>query len=516
MPSVGKRLNLLLLVTFVPLTVMTIYLIVQINTFSRRYDASVENITIANNYNLTFKESIDYTLYIIITNSEHASELVDVTLPQRLIAEARTSFRQLSTETEDQESRSLLNRILRCLDSLETEVSAVEATATSPGYYDENMSRLELDIRVITELIQDQIQQYINHEAGNMEMIQSSIRRDVSHTVRLSITLFALILVLSLSIGNWISHSITDPVEKLVREVRSAGRSGSQPKAENPGTSAHGSAAGNEVQSTEEASETALYTYPTGDNDPVFYSSGDDEIEILDLTFHQMMERIEKLVGDIREEQENLRDMELRLLQEQINPHFLYNTLDAIIWLAESGQTQETVDMVSTLSSFFRTTLSGGRDFVSVAEERSHIDSYLKIQKFRYTDILRYEIRIPDEICHYRILKLTLQPLVENALYHGIKEKRRGGWIYVSGREEDGDLVFTVRDTGIGMTEEELAHSRALLSGKDKSEEKSGGFGLYNIQQRLRLNYGKEYGLTISSKYGEGTVVTARIPALDP
>lgn len=495
MPSVGKRLNLLLLVTFVPLAVMTVYLILQINTFSRRYDASVENITIANNYNLTFKESIDYTLYIIITNSEHASELVDVTLPQHLITEARTSFRKLSAETEDQESKSLLNRILRCLDSLETEVSSVEATATSPGYYDENMSRLELDIRVITELIQDQIQQYINHEAGNMEIIQDSIRRDVSRTVQFSLTLFAVILAVSLAIGNRISHSITDPVEKLVREVRSAGRGG---------------------QIEAEAAEDSLYTYPTGENDPVFYTSGDDEIEILDLTFHQMMERIEKLVGDIREEQENLRDMELRLLQEQINPHFLYNTLDAIIWLAESGQTEETVDMVSTLSSFFRTTLSGGRDFVSVAEERSHIESYLKIQKFRYTDILKYEIRIPDEICHYQILKLTLQPLVENALYHGIKEKRSGGWIYVSGREEDGDLIFTVRDTGIGMTEEELAHSRALLSGEDKSEEKSGGFGLYNIQQRLRLNYGKEYGLNISSKYGEGTVVTAKIPAVDP
>ncbi len=131
---------------------------------------------------------------------------------------------------------------------------------------------------------------------------------------------------------------------------------------------------------------------------------------------------------DIRVEELNLRAAELRV-QEQINPHFLYNTLDNIIWLAESKDTEQVVRMVSSLSSFFRTTLSKGREFITVKEEEQHIRSYLEIQQFRYRDILEYEIAIPEELYEYEIIKLTLQPLVENALYHGIKNKRGGGHI---------------------------------------------------------------------------------------
>ena len=148
-----------------------------------------------------------------------------------------------------------------------------------------------------------------------------------------------------------------------------------------------------------------------------------------------MVEQIGNLVEDIRVEQLNLRATELKLLQAQINPHFLYNTLDAIIWLAEAGEKDQVVMMVTALSDFFRTTLSKGRDFITVEEEERHIDSYLKIQQFRYRDILAYEIDIPEELYQYQILKLTLQPLVENALYHGIKNKHGLGHILVTGKK---------------------------------------------------------------------------------
>ena len=151
-------------------------------------------------------------------------------------------------------------------------------------------------------------------------------------------------------------------------------------------------------------------------------------------------------------EELNLRAAELRVLQEQINPHFLYNTLDNIIWLAESKDTEQVVRMVSSLSSFFRTTLSKGREFITVKEEEQHIRSYLEIQQFRYRDILEYEIAIPEELYEYEIIKLTLQPLVENALYHGIKNKRGGGHIRVSGALCQDVMIFKVQDDGIGMT----------------------------------------------------------------
>ena len=168
--------------------------------------------------------------------------------------------------------------------------------------------------------------------------------------------------------------------------------------------------------------------------------------------------------------------------------------------------------MVSSLSDFFRTTLSKGRDYITLHEEEMHIRSYLRIQQFRYRDILDYSIQIPQQMASYPILKLTLQPLVENALYHGIKNKRGRGHIEVIGREEEDRLVLSVRHDGIGMTAERLSHVRALICGDEMDEENPSGFGLFNVNQRLQLNYGTSYGLEIESVYGEGTTILAVIP----
>ena len=170
--------------------------------------------------------------------------------------------------------------------------------------------------------------------------------------------------------------------------------------------------------------------------------------------------------------------------------------------------------MVSSLSDFFRTTLSKGRDYITVAEEEAHIRSYLQIQQFRYRDILEYKIQIPETLYGYQILKLTLQPLVENALYHGIKNKRGLGHIVVTGQEEDGKLVFTVRDNGIGMKKDRLCFVRQMIAGEQKAEDSPSGFGLSNVEQRIRLNHGPGYGLTIDSEYGKGTEVKVVIPAV--
>ena len=221
-----------------------------------------------------------------------------------------------------------------------------------------------------------------------------------------------------------------------------------------------------------------------------------------------------KLVEDIRIEQLNLRATELKLLQAQINPHFLYNTLDTIIWLAEAGDSRQVVTMVSALSDFFRTTLSKGRDYITVREEEAHIRSYLQIQKFRYRDILEYEIRIPEELYQYQILKLTLQPLVENALYHGIKNKRGMGHIRVTGERRGDRLVFRVWDNGKGMEPEELERVRKLIRGSQAGGDGPSGFGLFNVAQRIFLNYGAEYSLSMESVTGEWTEAVVEIPAV--
>jgi two-component system sensor histidine kinase YesM len=207
-----------------------------------------------------------------------------------------------------------------------------------------------------------------------------------------------------------------------------------------------------------------------------------------------------------------LRKAELRTLQAQINPHFLYNTLDAIVWKAEAGDVDEVITLTSSLSDFFRISLSSGADWIPISQEKKHIEGYLKIQQTRYRDIMRYEIDIPDDIGDFYILKLLLQPLVENALYHGIKNNRGGGLITVTGRKEDGDLVFSVKDTGCGMTAEQLRKlSSRMKKGQPAVSEGGGGFGLVNVNLRIRLYYNQMAGLLIDSSEA-GTEVSFRVP----
>ena len=236
------------------------------------------------------------------------------------------------------------------------------------------------------------------------------------------------------------------------------------------------------------------------------------ELRNLTLQVNTMADRLEDMMNKSHEDERNLRKAELRTLQAQINPHFLYNTLDAIIWKAEAGEKSEVIQLTNALSNFFRISLSSGADWIPIRQERKHIEGYLTIQQTRYRDIMRYEIDIPDEIGEYYILKLLLQPLVENALYHGIKTTRGGGVIRITGRLTDGMLEFAVSDTGNGMTPEQLAELRdRMKKGQSAVSEGSGGFGLVNVNLRLRLYYNQTDGLQIVSDE-TGTTVSFRVP----
>ncbi len=227
---------------------------------------------------------------------------------------------------------------------------------------------------------------------------------------------------------------------------------------------------------------------------------------------NMMADDLEDMMRQRKIDERNLRKAELRTLQAQINPHFLYNTLDAIVWKAEAGDEEEVIRLTRALSDFFRISLSSGADWISISQEKKHIAGYLSIQRTRYRDILTYEIDIPDEIGSYYILKLLLQPLVENALYHGIKYKRGGGMIRVAGRREGEDLIFTVRDTGRGMDEETLENLRRNMAAEQPVHTSgTNGFGLVNVNLRIRLYYNVPEGLSITSG-PEGTEVSFRVP----
>jgi len=241
-----------------------------------------------------------------------------------------------------------------------------------------------------------------------------------------------------------------------------------------------------------------------------------EELSELAQQINVMANRLETLIERSRVEQENLAKSELRLLQAQINPHFLYNTLDAIIWQAQSGKSEEVIHLTRSLSDFFRISLSAGADWIPLSGEVRHVSGYLSIQKTRYRDILNYEIDIPEALQGGYIVKLLLQPLVENALYHGIKGKRGGGVIRVFAATEGEKVRFTVADTGKGMTPEELSRVVAVmrsdapaLSGVAPAEGSS--FGLRNVDARIRLFYRQQAGLEIESGPG-GTVVSFCVP----
>lgn len=473
--SMKKRLYALIAVCLVPLTIMMVYLLVLMNDVSQRYDAIVENITLANAYNIVFKENMDYLMYIIVVNAERAQELIDTDRPQAMIEEARDAFLELYDKADTDSSRESLRRIIKSLNTLEDRAGEIQEDVMAGGSYDENMNRLDFNVRVITDLIQEQIQKYIYEQAINMERLRIGIRKDVVHSIFLLGAVVAGIFATAFFVSGKVISSITKPIQKLCSVAKQAGQGDFQVRAE----------------------ETGTY-----------------ELTVLKESFNRMIEELGQLVEDIRIEQLNLRAAELQLLQEQINPHFLYNTLDTIIWLSESGDTEHVVKMVTSLSDFFRTTLSKGKDFIPVEEEKLHIQSYLEIQQFRYRDIMEYEIHFSDEVCQYEMLKLTLQPLVENALYHGIKNKRGMGHIQVCGRKEGENLVFEVTDDGIGMTKQRLCEVRQLIRGERTRDQEHSGFGLFNIDQRIRLYYGQEYGLTLESTYREGTQMQVMIPCV--
>lgn len=232
-----------------------------------------------------------------------------------------------------------------------------------------------------------------------------------------------------------------------------------------------------------------------------------EEVQLLSDGIENMVERLIWQINKNTEQEKQRRRTELALLQAQINPHFLYNTLDTIVWLIESGEISGAVKMVASLSNYFRFSLSRGKSVITLEEEEQHIRSYLEIQQMRYSDLMDYEIDIPDQLKKYILPKLTLQPLVENALYHGIKNRRRKGLIRLTGRKENEHIILEVMDDGRGMSEERLNEVRASLNAG-----KTEGFGLRTVHQRIRILFGGEYGLTLVSTPDVGTKIFVTIP----
>ena len=478
--SLRSRIFLIVLSCFIPLTALIGYLLYTQYTTVQAFDRVANSVNYASKYVKEFKERMDYSMYYATVWDKPVSELregiysvggVELVYPYDYIEEMRAACTEMSDIATVNSNRYLPDRIVNTLNSLERIIEEIEENMDEGGHYDENEELLE-DVRSLTDLVQENIQNYSNDENASFTAIKEDMMENTRKTLQSSILIVCVVGILTTIISNFTQRSVVQPVRKLC-----------------------------------EASKLVA----KGDFTVRSDVESKDEIAVLADNFNDMTVEIGRLVERIKEEQANIRNMESKLLQAQINPHFLYNTLDTIVWLAESGRDEEVVKMTSYLSEFFRTTLSKGKDYITLEEEKRHVESYLQIQQFRYQDIMDYRIEMDEEIMDYTVPKLTLQPLVENALYHGIKKKRGGGTILIEGKLEGNKILLKVIDNGKGMTEQELARLRRYIAGCEDGGKQ--GFGLGNVNQRIHRYYGEEYGIFFESEENRGTEAVIIIPA---
>lgn len=459
---IQQTMNRLVLPVVLSVIAVVAAILILMTAHTMRYSELLHNVTTASEFNQDFKSSIDQKMYYYVIGSRYSEGL-----PLDEVEAAQQLARELLNTTTQRESRLAISSVLRLCENLEEKIYQIRDTES----YDERQIQLENNINIITSLIQEYMYNYLYYEAVQLNALQHGMQVRLLTELVLLIGGTAALLVVLMRRTLRIGRSVTEPITALCTRMEQIGNGDLQR------------------------------------HEPV--ASDIRELRTLSEGFEKMAGRLCALLEETTQKQATLRRTELALLQAQINPHFLYNTMDTIIWLIEAGKSQEATQMVSDLSNFFRHSLSKGKDVITLSEEESHVRSYLQIQQARYADILRYTMDLPDKLGDVCIPKLTLQPLVENALYHGIKMKRGTGHIYILGKQEGADLVLQVTDDGAGMSEERL---RQLVQSMENGERV--GFGLSTIHERLRLLFGPEYGLTIHSREGVGTTVFVRIPRI--
>lgn len=465
--TLATKIRYSYLLLLIPIVAFLIFCFCNLWSSNRKYEDMLNSAMVASEFSLDFKKDYDYETYLLIVENK----TLDESKLGEMLKEANRIVDGLEELTDSKENRNRLASAKKYLNNLQIYKERIEQNLKDGNKYENNIEIWENDVQIVTALMRETIFQYIYYEIKDIQKARTEYQDFFMQMIRFSIIAFALILILITFLSYYIPLSITHPIRKLSEvtdqvakgdlTVRSDVRSGA-------------------------------------------------EVSVLNDSLNTMIDKINELLEQVKTEQGRLRKAEFELLQSQINPHFLYNTLDTIVWLAEAGEQKKVVDMVGSLSDFFRTSLNQGKDMVSVKEELQHSRSYLEIQQVRYQDILQYEIQVPEPLFCYLIPKITIQPLVENALYHGIKNKRGIGKIMITGKREKDYFVLIVEDNGAGMSRERLEAVREGMNQKSQTEKDI--YALYNVNERIRLNFGQKYGLSIDSILGEGTTVQVMLP----
>lgn len=390
---------------------------------------------------------------------------------QRMLIDS--ALRELNDmlDSAGEDEAQYLNAALRAIRTIDSYVDQLETQMDAGAAVSRNES-LYREIHSVGHLAGSMLDRYIENEIEHMGRFNAGIQRRLWLAALAVIALVAGMIVLSIRASDRLEDNIGASLYHLEQFANRI-------------------AAG---ELTERVPPTEI-----------------DELHLLTRDLNTMAEQLGALIHERVEQEKTIKKAELRALQAQITPHFMYNTLETIVWLAEEGRNSEVVEMTMAFTGFLRISLSRGADYITVEREEQHVANYLQIQSVRYGGIMRYTIDIDPALHERYMLKIVLQPLVENAIYHGIKRRRGRGQITVTGRRQAGGMYFAVEDNGMGMTPERLAEVRAALrNGTPLDPEGRGGYGLRNVEQRLRLYYG--CGLTIESEYRHGTRISFTVP----
>ncbi|HAE22589.1 MAG TPA: two-component sensor histidine kinase, partial [Spirochaetaceae bacterium] len=452
-----------ILATLVPLLISTLYYNITLN----QYEGIIENVYGANSLSTRLRGDIYTTIWNVVAGK---TEFKDGS-QYELIGRIQSRLDELEKNATSADNGYLIQVARNALETIAGYVDKIGANIASNQPVFEN-ERLLGEIGSVGELLYDVIQKFVASEMELAYEQNAIMQRSIDLMTLLQIAFFASILIFLFLNFQSLNRNVNLPIYRLKAMASRIAQGDLTIRAEKPEIS---------------------------------------ELDDLTMSLNTMAGKLGELIQQNVQKQRNLQKAEMKVLQAQIAPHFLYNTLDTIVSLAEDGQNEGVATMTFALSNFFRLSLSKGRDWVTLQEEKSHVESYLAIQKMRYGAILEYDIDIAADILDTSMLKILLQPLVENAIYHGIKKTRRPGLVRLTGEAQGDRLVLTVEDDGLGMKEEELEQLRHDLSRSD-APNPGAGFGLYNVCKRIRLFYEIEDGLSIESEYNKGCRVILRLP----
>ena len=438
----------------VPFVLFLIFCFYNLWNNNRRYEDMINSSVMASQFSLDFQKDFDYETYLLIVGNKtlEESSLHD------MLVEADGIVAGLEELTESQENLKRLTSVKKYLNNLETYIGRIEDNIREGNRYEDNMEIWENDVQIVTSLVGDTISQYIYYEIRGIQESRQQYQDFFVNMIRFSIIAFALILILFLFLSYYIPLSITSPIRRL-------------------------------TQVTDQVAK--------GDLTVRSDVTGGVEAQVLSDSLNTMIDKINELLEQVKTEQIRLRKAEFELLQSQINPHFLYNTLNSLYFMAVLHNVDDIAQMTEALSDMFKITLNKGNSILPLKSELDYIHKYMLIQAFRFPNRFHLEIECPVELENYPLPKFLIQPFVENSIQHGFEPRVGQGCIRITCTEKDEKLIIVIEDDGVGV---------------EDREQLSSGYGINNVKERIPLLYGESDGVSVWSQKGKGVRVTIQLP----